>query len=400
MGRGPFGSMDQTTTIAKTVDPRDGKTAMTAYEGRNCAPAHPVRLMRNKKFEHAVGEVLRMTGAAVLTGALCLASGCDRFHGKTSTAPASVNLQEASGSVAIRSSRGTNIGRLRLVDPFPCYELRYEGDYRLEDLSKPVASASTGKAQEGFACTCFSGGLSGGGRVFGRNFDWTQNPALVLLTHPKGGYASVSLVDISYLGFSGSRKPFDAPDGLEGAWRIPFDGMNEKGFAVGMMAVDHAEGPAGTGKPKVGELGLLRILLDRAANVREAIELMKAYEVDLGAPPIHYFLTDRAGDTAVAEFVGGQLRVIRNDAPWMVSTNFILSEVPLSARNGVCWRYAKVTARMQETGGCLDANGAIDILSSVSVPSTRWSAIYNLESQSLTLALAHQFKQTYRWSLN
>ena len=40
---------------------------------------------------------------------------------------------------------------------------------------------------------------------FGRNFDWEYSPGLLLFTNPLDGYASVSMVDIAYLGFEVSR---------------------------------------------------------------------------------------------------------------------------------------------------------------------------------------------------
>ena len=306
---------------------------------------------------------------------------------------------QAGTSVPVSSSRGSLIGRLRLVDPLPCYELIYEAPYRIADLAKPVAGMPAGRGLGEAACTCFSAPLPGGRRVFGRNFDWDPNPALVLLARPRDGYASVSLVDISYLGFSDARSPFDAPDGLKEAWRIPFDGMNEKGFAVGMMAVDHAEGPQGTGKPRVGELGILRVLLDRAASVDEAIQLMGAHEVAFDTPPLHYLLADRTGDAAVVEFVDGRLRVIRSGTPWMVSTNFLLAEVPPPARDHACWRYAAASARLREGKGLPGAEGAMNLLETVSVPRTRWSAVYELDPGRLTLALGRRYGRTFRWAL-
>ena len=39
--------------------------------------------------------------------------------------------------------------------------------------------------------------------LLGRNFDWYEHPALILFTDPPDGYASVSMVDISYLGVKG-----------------------------------------------------------------------------------------------------------------------------------------------------------------------------------------------------
>ena len=50
----------------------------------------------------------------------------------------------------------------------------------------------------------------------GRNFDWGLHSALVLFTDPPvpGAYASVSMVDISYLGYDPNHSPLDAPERL------------------------------------------------------------------------------------------------------------------------------------------------------------------------------------------
>ena len=293
----------------------------------------------------------------------------------------------------------TAFGRLRLIDPLPCYELVFTGDYRLEELERPASAAHLRPPPAAWACTGFSARQPDGSPVFGRNLDWFPNPALVLVTRPKGRYASLSLVDISYLGYSAARTPLDAPRGLADAWRLPFDGMNERGLTVGMMAVDHAEGPMGSGRPRVGELGLMRILLDRAATVKEALALMERYEVDLTDPPLHYLLADRTGDGAVVEYLGGRLRVFRSPDPWLVSTNFLLGEVAPADRDRACWRYAAVSARLAASRGVLGAPEALGLLEAVAVPRTRWSAVYEPGALRLTLALDRRFRNPYRWSL-
>jgi len=65
------------------------------------------------------------------------------------------------------------------------------------------------------------------------DFDWERHPILVLGRSPPGGLASLSLVDAHYLGYALEDDPFAAPAALRDAWRIPFDGMNEAGLAVG-----------------------------------------------------------------------------------------------------------------------------------------------------------------------
>ena len=88
----------------------------------------------------------------------------------------------------------------------------------------------------GFACTVFFG--AGGEPIMGRNFDFHDQPALLLRHRPPGAYASISMVDISYLGYDRANlHRLRHGDQLRDASRLPFDGMNERGLAVAMAQV-------------------------------------------------------------------------------------------------------------------------------------------------------------------
>jgi hypothetical protein len=250
----------------------------------------------------------------------------------------------------------------------------------------------------------------------GRNFDWDPHPVLVLFTAPKDGYASVSLVDIHYLGYSATRSPLDSPEALINAPALPFDGMNEKGVAVGMMAVPHAEGGADAALPTVSDLGLIRLILDRAASLDEALALARGRNVRFDAVPLHYFIAERGGASAVVEYVGGMAVVHRAEKAWQVSTNFLLSEVAAKDRPAACRRYAAAEARLSVGTGRLSApegsgtaggasgatkraGAAFALLEEVSQPSTRWSAVYDLDAATLSLALGRDWARRWDWSL-
>ena len=64
-----------------------------------------------------------------------------------------------------------------------------------------------------FACSTFVAATPQGQRLFGRNFDLTDSPAMLLVTRPPQGYASLSLVNLSFLGFDQER---GLPGGLLG----------------------------------------------------------------------------------------------------------------------------------------------------------------------------------------
>ncbi|HET7838680.1 MAG TPA: linear amide C-N hydrolase, partial [Rectinemataceae bacterium] len=301
--------------------------------------------------------------------------------------------------VPARTPEGRLIGELRELDGFPLYELVYRARYAppARTSMRPEASQT---ARGGFACTCFTALDERGHRVTGRNFDWQRHPVLVLFTSPPGGHASVSLVDLYYLGYSPARSPLEYPAALADAPALPFDGMNDEGLAVGMMAVSHAEGiSGGPGRPRVDELGLIRLLLDRAASVEEAVGILEHYDVVFQAPPVHYFIADRKGNSLVAEYLGGRLRLTRGRGLWQVSTNFIFGEVPPLRWTSSCWRYAKASSVLAAREGRLDSGGSFGLLETVSQSSTIWSSAYDQDILGLELALGRDFGRRFAWIL-
>ena len=160
---------------------------------------------------------------------------------------------------------GAATATLRQVDDWPLYVLRYEGDYGFGEYLRTGEYPSFGAApvrESAWACTCFAALNPAGDRVFGRNFDWHEHPALLLFTDPPDGYASVSMVDISYLGFDRAGNQPQNADELKRAPYMPFDGMNERGLAVGMMALDSADAPNDPSKRTLDSLEVIRLLLD------------------------------------------------------------------------------------------------------------------------------------------
>ena len=207
----------------------------------------------------------------------------------------------------------------RQVDDYPLYVMHLYEDYRFDDWLKTGTLADAAlplglrPTAENWACTCFSAFGQPGQAILGRNFDWYIHPALLLFTHPPHGYDSVSMVDVSYLGFDTDEPSWSDRLRLLNAPYIPFDGMNERGLAVGMMAVPSARAGSDSRRVTVDSLAAIRLLLDKAQSVDEALSLLGAYNIDWGSgPPLHYLIADARGSSAVVEFVDGEMKVLRN----------------------------------------------------------------------------------------
>ena len=233
--------------------------------------------------------------------------------------------------------QAATLASLQKVDDYPLYTMRYGNNIRSNDSGRSQQSRATEVATTNtvWACSLFAALGDAENRLVGRNFDWRYSPALLLFTDRPagGGYASVSMVDIAYLGFGDGavdlttlplaerRALLDAP-----GW--PFDGMNEAGVAIGMAAVPSADERRDPGKPTIDSLRVMREILDHAGNQDEAITIVKQYNIAWeGGPPLHYLVADRAGRAALVEFQGGEIVVLPNDSPWHAATNFTRSAV-------------------------------------------------------------------------
>ncbi|MEV0807685.1 linear amide C-N hydrolase [Micromonospora sp. NPDC050200] len=282
---------------------------------------------------------------------------------------------------------GRTLASVRRVDKLPLYEMTYVGRYdaTVGTDAKPEASS--------FGCSLFAASGDPARPLFARNFDWEANPAMVLRTDPPDGYASVSLVDLSYLGIgpdpTGDRRLLDAP-------LLPFDGMNERGLAVGLAADDGATVKPVPGRPTVGSVRILRLVLDRAATVDEAVAVFGRYNLDFdGGPPLHYLLADAGGRSAVVEFVDGTMRIQRGEGRWQALTNVPVVGVSEKKRRDDR-RYGVIAAALERAGARVDAPAALRILDEVRQGHTRWSVTYGLRSGEVHLVTATGGERRYR----
>jgi choloylglycine hydrolase len=276
----------------------------------------------------------------------------------------------------------------------------YEGDYGFKEYletGRPVYSFNRGRPP---SCTCFTATNLDSGRLFGRNFDFPDDPALVLYTNSSDGYASISIVDLGYFGYNSQKLP-DPEDGLDNLRLVPllpFDGMNEHGLTVGMAAVPEAEAPVDPEKITIGEIRVLRMVLDYAKDVEEAIDLIQSYNVRVDEPPIHYLLADRNGNSVIIEFVEGEMIVYRNDREWQIITNFIMtgSDAPQSAP---CNRYDTVHQRLGDSQGRVSLEKAMELLEASSQDNTVWSAVYDLENLELYVSMQRDYGNIMNFKL-
>ena len=294
------------------------------------------------------------------------------------------------------------LSSLRLVDPYPLYTMEYAAPYAAETVGAR-------SAERRWSCSLFAAMGDPSSRLYGRNFDWDDSPAMLLFTDPPNGYASVSMVDIAYLLGDLSdvtdleARPLPERRELLRAPHLPFDGMNEQGLAVGMAAVPQGEAPFDPDLPTVDDLELMRWMLDRASTVDEAVDILRGANIAWGnGPPIHYLIADATGRATLVEYVDGELRLLPNDGPWHVATNFFVTECGSQpdAAQCLCPRYDRMATTLRSQAGVLRVPEALDLLRAVSNAMTQWSVVYDLSQQSVHVVMGTEFETVHTFELS
>ena len=324
------------------------------------------------------------------------------------------------------------------------YTMEVKGGFYLDDFIAQGGAKSdaelidfiTGKITKGLlemeiseseiACSAFTAQTPEGDRLFGRNYDFSKTNACIVFTEAtEGRHATISTVDLQFLGM-------DVDQDVEGLMNkitclaapyAPLDGVNDAGVSCGIfMSYQGGETivptDLNTDKPDITSTTLLRLILDYADNVEEAVEIASTYDLhDSAATSYHYMVADATGASVILEWVNGtdatdldgsarQLVVTYNDddahigeaegqSDYQWITNFIIQpgyyDDPADQKG--LDRYQKLYEQLSQTDGIVaDEEAAMEILASVGRRNwsnddkntcTVHSAVYNLTDKSV-----------------
>lgn len=277
-------------------------------------------------------------------------------------------------------------------------------------------------------CSSFTARTPEGDMLFGRNYDFSKtNTCLVFTEANEGRHASISTVDLQFLGMDVNSNVDSLMDRITclAAVYAPLDGINDAGVGCGIyMTYQGGETTVATNqnsdKPDFTSTTLLRLILDYAESVEEAVGIASAYDLhDSAKTSYHYMVADASGRSAILEWTGETdasdndgsqrtLKVIYNDqdahigdmegaADWQAVTNFILQpgyydgSAPTDKKGYD--RYERIYQELNAAGGVVaDEAAAMEILSIVGRRTwknddgngcTVHSAVYNLTDRSV-----------------
>ena len=305
------------------------------------------------------------------------------------------------------------------------YALEFAGDYGFEDFLQQGGAASdeavaayltqflsrgfyTVEAESGaFGCSTLRVENEQGNTLFGRNYDWTKCQTMLVHTKPKDGYESVSTCDLEFLGFGEDYRPdggmMDKIMSLAAVY-VPLDGMNEKGLMVADLMAGGTEATHQQGaKADLTTTTAIRLLLDRAATVDEALALLRQYNMHSSIGAAHHLsLCDASGRSVVVEYLDNEMSVIETP----VVTNHYLTPSPSSAGSEQSHRrFDTLMAARQQSGGVMTLETLRQTMRSVAqcnypqssdrYEMTVWTVLYDPAAGAVEFCFAEQYETGY-----
>lgn len=309
------------------------------------------------------------------------------------------------------------------------YDVNYAADYKLDELLEAGGASTEEQLVQyiiktmlkglpievpyeipNLACSTFYAETPEKGYIFGRNLDNQTTDLAVIRTNPKGAYSSVSVVNLSFLGYNESYTPDKLSDRLNtlATAYFPLDGVNEKGLAVGVLQLQAPATAQDNGKPDVGTTLAIRAMLDKCATADEAIELLKSFDMFAAAKGCYHFqIADATGNSVVVSYADNEMIITDKEAKgFMAATNFYLHDVPFEYEKQGLDRYEILEKTLTEKKSVLSAEEGMRLLHDVRITgtdpdekgrvySTQWSSIYDLTNPSLSLCSDMNYDDVY-----
>lgn len=334
------------------------------------------------------------------------------------------------------------------------YEMDYTVDYMLDkalnfgidgtdrlkmfvalNLMDTIISTKSMNISYDAGCSAFAcPDKTSGDYIMGRNFDFNHKdkdsnrimiPVIAVHTAPAGGKKSVSFVDGQFVDYK-SGFYTDGESDLSMLMALPYlllDGINEDGFAVSVLKLDgNPTQQQETGKKKIFTTVAMRMLLDKAGTVQEALTLLDNYNMCTDNVPAsyHFFMADAKGDYAIVEYTNpnldenpNKMEILTGNDTLRCVTNFYVAPSMGETAHGMKYsshgmdRYKILRQGLLEKNYLLTSDEGMNLLkkaaqgpeSELTTGFTQWSEMYNLTKRRVTMSILREWDKTFSFEV-
>ena len=179
-------------------------------------------------------------------------------------------------------------------------------------------------------------------------------------------------------------------------------------MAIALLAVPEAAPPSYEDRITLNSVATIRLVLDKASNVDEAVALLKQYNIFFSyGIYVHFLIADRSGNSALISYFDGEVKVTKTDEDFQIASNFIAySGVNIGFGTCEFERYNRVRQVIEENGGILSEAQVIKLLEEVGGRDARgrnileWTVVYNLSTLEGVMFANRNTDNLIRFTLN
>jgi hypothetical protein len=256
-------------------------------------------------------------------------------------------------------------------------------------------------------CSLFSSGDSDG-MIVGRNWDNENVGSIIVnLYRPDNGYASISFaraIDMN-LPLNVDLVEFRDHPAARGLLLAPFyayDGINEHGLVVGVAGVRQVEVHPQEGKQLTFVPYLVRLILDSAKDIDEAVEIVSGsipFDLDSHSLNSHLLVADASGRSAILEYVDDEWKIFPGEGTWQVLENRAISGATDEMLRTNGWRHRTMSEALESFESTPAWAEGLEILEKVAQKGTSWSAIYSPTDTDVHFTVYQDWDEVYRLDL-
>ena len=187
-------------------------------------------------------------------------------------------------------------------------------DFIMNKMTKGLLNLKIKTSKIG--CSSFTARKPDGEHLFARNYDlYSTNTCIVRVKGNKKRHASISTVDLSFINIPAYK---NVENLISKAYCLaapyaPLDGINDAGVSCGIYMTYQGNGKSviatdqNTDLPDFSPTTFIRMILDYADSLEEAVEFAKSYDMhDSAGTSFHIMVADPSGRSAVLEWVNAR----------------------------------------------------------------------------------------------
>lgn len=307
---------------------------------------------------------------------------------------------------------------LTKISDAPAYEATIYGDFGLAEYCK-VGAANHDELQEycfkvlgleflnpkegkyEHGCSGFYARTPEGDYIICQNYDTYPYQQLPLVIHTHAKSSDMKVVGLANSGVFVRKKGFESLVDKVSVGVAPYlcmDGMNEHGLGIMIATASGSDGS----KEKEDRIvmpdeTISTALLNNAKDVDEAIEWLSGVTIHKTSYPSHFLIGDATGNSAVIEWIDGEMQVIQTDKNYQVFSNFVLYDNTKLIGFGSD-KYGAYEKVLEKSDGVITEEAALELLKENTISAHAcWSVVYNLTKHTMKVTFYQDYENIYEF---